>query len=664
MGHNLHSRRILAATTLVTLMVAGSAAAAPGTPDPVPTAGPDAGEAAYVLTGGAAPLGPGPAPAPAAPASPEGGPFGSLPSGAFSSFSTGTVFYTDAILSGKERRTDIELAHAGAAFSSAPVPERRNELGRLVAPALAAGDGFGRGSALDLAFNQEGFKDALPDFDDEAEAKAPPTGAPVKKNAEKLDLNPLVDVQALQAEAAARSVSPGCVLGSDLAFGLGSATNVKLLKQAGKDDALLAARAPTPPRGVSQSTARTRLVPNAAPGTFGLMAEVRETVAPITVLEGDQQLTIEVAGEWVLRAVADGAGGKLVFGPDVEPDDERPLLRVVDAKGRVLNQVTLEQYLGSEGLDLEVEGLIHINLGEDPRAVAGGADTHPVAGATLTAAAADILRVRALDQIEDNFKELRIGHMEAAVAVPAGGLRCPGIGVKKSLDHRSVRPGETFTTAITVSNPNDCILEDVKLTDVVTAGPGVKWTATGLRDGAFVKDGIGPLGPGESEVVRLDIDVDPTSLPGAFSDVATAEGVCGRPADVGETTGGTATRVPVRGSVELKGPEVSAVPPPDAQLPLESASPPPTRAPGGATPANPVGPGKKLAAAAGPARRSSATQVSGQQGSRPAAAPAAGGPATLARSGGILNAGLAFFLIAGGVGLRRVGRRRRMSPAR
>jgi len=646
---------MLAVPTLVTLLVAGSAATALGSADRDPTPGHRTRDGMYVLAGAG--------PAQAAPAQSDAGPFGPLPDGAFSSFSTGTVFFTEALLAGKERRTDVELAHAGAAFSSAAVAERNNEFGRRVAPALAPGDGFARASALDVAFNQEDYEDIVPDLDDEAEAKAPPTEDPVIHEEQEIDANPYVDAQALRAEAAARSVSSGCVLGSDLAFGLANSTNVKVLKQGRRNDPLLSARAPQPPRGVSQSTARTRLVPAAQPNTYGLMAEVRETVAPITVLEGEQQLTIEVAGEWVLQAVADGAGGKLMFGPERDPDDQRPVLRVIDSRGKVLNEVTIEEYAGSEGIDLEVEGLIRINLGEDPRAVMGPAESGAVASPTLTAAAADILRIRAEDPIElDDFDELRIGHMEAAVAVPAGGLSCPGIGVKKELDKRSVKPGDSFRTTITVSNPNDCILDDVKLTDEITASPGVAWTARQVEDGVFVADGIGPLGPGESEQVRLDIDVEPTSLPGTFSDIAAAEGVCGRDDETGERTGGAAPPVEMKGGRDLVGPKVDPIPTSDAGVPVESTSPPPASSPGGATPAAPAAaPGKRVAAAPAPKPRVPA-QVSSEPAARPAvAAPPARPAPALARSGGVLGAGVALSLIAAGAGLRVATLRRRRS---
>jgi len=651
MGHDQHSRRILAVLTLVTLFVVGSAASALGTPGRNSSRTHRTPDGMYVLTGtGLAEEGPAP---------PAAGPFGTVPGNAFSSFSTGTVFYTEALLAGKQRGTDVELAHASSAFSSAAVPERNDELGRLVAPALAPGDGFGRGSALDLAFRQEGFEDVVPQLDDKAEAKAPPTEAPVVREVQKIDANPFVDAQALRAEAAARSVSSGCVLGSDLAFGLANSTNAKLLKQGSQDDPLLAGRAPQPPRGTSQSTARTRLVPAATPGTFGLMSEVRETVAPITVLDGERQLTIEVAGEWVLQAVADGQGGKLLFGPQRDPDDQRPILRVIDSHGKVLNEVTLEDYAGSEGLDLEIEGVIHINLGEDPRAVAGPAESHPVASGTLTAGAADILRVSQVDPTDDeHFRQLRIGHMEAAVTVPQGGLACPGIGVKKELDKRSVKPGDSFTTAITVSNPNDCILDGVKLSDAVTTSPGVKWTGHNVTDGVFVVDGIGPLGPGESKEVRLDIDVDPTSLPGTFSDIAAAEGVCGRDEGTGKTTGGGAPPVKLRGSTQLEGPRVDSIPPSDAALPLESASPPPASSPGGATPAKPVTASSKRVATSRAPKAGVAARVPSEATRSAAPAGAAAPASTLVRSGGLVGAGLSLSLMAGGAALRMATRRR------
>src|SRR5688572_20066999 len=319
--------------------------------------------------------------------------FAGLADVGFAGYGTGTVFYSDAHLAGRDRRTDVEAGFSSASFSSGAATERRNELDRRVAPRLAAGEGFGRGSALDVGFNQEAgsVTDLLPKFNDEAEAKAPPSEKPVTVAHNDVNLEPIIDAQALKANASARAVPNGCVLGSDLAFGLGGLVNASLVR-AGEDadQGLISTRGPKPPRGMSESVSRTRLVPvpGGEPGLFGLLAEARLTIAPITVLEGKQRMTIEVAGEWVLQAWTDGTTGHVVFGPDVEPGDDRPVLRILDAENRPVDQVTLQEYVGSHGLVVEVPGLAEIILGEDPRAIGADHTSVPTASAGLVAGAA------------------------------------------------------------------------------------------------------------------------------------------------------------------------------------------------------------------------------------------------------------------------------------
>src|SRR5207253_1391741 len=61
-------------------------------------------------------------------------------------------------------------------------------------------------------------------------------------------------------------------------------------------------------RTVSQSRSFTYLRPN-GDGTFGLVSETHETIAPVTIAKGMAGgTTIEFLGEWVLRAVAAGDG--------------------------------------------------------------------------------------------------------------------------------------------------------------------------------------------------------------------------------------------------------------------------------------------------------------------------------------------------------------------
>jgi hypothetical protein len=185
------------------------------------------------------------------------------------------------------------------------------------------------------------------------------------------------------------------------------------------------------------------------------------------------------------------------------------------------------------------------------------------------AAAVDVLRVRIPDDDEaDGVTELRVGHMEVAVAVPAGGISCPGIAMAKRSDPSTVRPGQRFAWTITVANPNDCLLDKVKVVDTVTATSGVRYQIVSTSPKSTISgftltfDGLGPLRMGQSRTARIEVEIEEGSAPGGFTDEAVATGLCG-PARVGgeseTSTGvGAAAAVPREGRVVLEAPEVAA----------------------------------------------------------------------------------------------------------
>src|SRR5262249_9521997 len=128
-----------------------------------------------------------------------------------------------------------------------------------------------------------------------------------------------------------------------------------------------------PDRAVSQSTSRTKLVPNSN-GTFGLMSETRETIAPVTLLGNNsgvgpaRTITIEFLGEWVLRAIASGysSESKVFYGPGtVNP--QSPVLSIIDSTNAITRVLNLQDLLGNNGLDIPVPGLVDITIGEHAR---------------------------------------------------------------------------------------------------------------------------------------------------------------------------------------------------------------------------------------------------------------------------------------------------------
>ncbi|MGH9037649.1 MAG: hypothetical protein ACRD0O_17970, partial [Acidimicrobiia bacterium] len=126
--------------------------------------------------------------------------------------------------------------------------------------------------------------------------------------------------------------------------------------------------------------------------------------------------------------------------------------------------------------------------------------------------------------------DLRIGHLEAAVAVPAGGVRCP-VPVSKVVDRDPVDPGQEFTFTISVPDRADaldglaCDLAGISAVDVVSADPGVKFSLLSASGGGIIDDDtvtwpdLGDYHPGDPPlVVTLTGRMASDSAAGAVSD--------------------------------------------------------------------------------------------------------------------------------------------------
>jgi uncharacterized repeat protein (TIGR01451 family) len=467
-------------------------------------------------------------------------PLAGLAPGAHAGYASGTVAHADALQNGGTRLADVEVAFSGAAYTSAALASARNEVARVVTPALGPTNGYGRGSGLEvgLAVSPSGENQIV--LPGKVEAKAPPITTLATQEVGPVNLDPLALARLLRAQAQGRAVSNGCVIGSDLGYGLGYAADLGLLDTSpnsgtpGLDAPLLSSTAVSPDRAVSQSVSRTYLVRGPVVRRFGLASETRQTIAPVTLLKGTpSQFTIEAAGEWALRVTADGTTGSFFYGPgSVSP--ETPVVRVIDAAGKVTNVLTLQQLLDKDGLTVTIPGVAEIVIGEPPRALGGATGSAPSISGTLASAAVDVARVRLLEQGQNHVADVRIGHMEAAVAVPAGGIDCP-IGMAKAANPSTVRAGDAFTWTVTVSNPHDCVLTNVKVVDTITtSSPQMTYTVGGqtpaastVVGGVLTWNDIGPIAPGQSKVLTINMRVNQNSATGTFTDKAVAEGVCG-----------------------------------------------------------------------------------------------------------------------------------------
>ena len=60
--------------------------------------------------------------------------------------------------------------------------------------------------------------------------------------------------------------------------------------------------------------------------------------------------------------------------------------------------------------------------------------------------------------------------------MPEGGIACRASTSRKVADKDPVRPGETFNYTISVTNPYDCTLTNVRVVDAVSAPDGITFT--------------------------------------------------------------------------------------------------------------------------------------------------------------------------------------------
>jgi hypothetical protein len=311
-----------------------------------------------------------------------------------------------------------------------------------------------------------------------------------------------------------------------------------------------------PGRAVSQSRSRTLLVPQRGPSgnrlgsQFGVMSEVRETIAPVTLFRGTpNQMTIELLGEWVLQTVATGMpGGAWVhYGPgSVSP--QTPIVRLIDSGGkRAL--LSFQDIFGDKGFSFEIPGVAEISIGEAPRAIGGNGRSLPAVAenGTSSSAAVDVVRIRALPNSPAAIGDLRVGHMEASTQVPAGGVNCP-IPVTKKADTSYVSNGSTFTTWFALTNPYDCTLRGVQLTDnittdrtarfeVISSTPAASQSPVGQRlDAGTIRwTGLHDIAPGKTEIVKAVFRAD--GFNGTIIDKATGSATLSDCASPGAATG-------------------------------------------------------------------------------------------------------------------------------
>ncbi len=409
----------------------------------------------------------------------------------FAAYGSGAALITEALQLGSTTIANTEAALSGGAVNSqglnTPIV---NELGVNVAPATPGKNALGRGTGLELGLVTA---DPQPTTLNQllltglAVATAPPPSGLVTREIP-LNVDPIAFASTLRGQAQATYDPAFCPVGRPLTFGSGYAENLQLLNTGGAVDpqtgftgsVLGTSTTAGTQRAASQSRTVTYLAAN-GDGTFGVVSETRQTVAPITLLgtTPGTGLLIEVAGEFGLRVTATGKpGGATAVSLGT------PVLTITPIVGGVptvpLPALSLNSLLGPAGLNIDVGGLATVSAGAQPRALGGALLSAPALdpAGTSASAALDIVRLGILGVPGLTGLDLRLGHMEGAVVVPAGGLTCD-IPVSKVASVDPVTVGSDFT--FTINIPSDpalfaalfnCDLINISAVDTVETQSG------------------------------------------------------------------------------------------------------------------------------------------------------------------------------------------------
>ncbi|MFN2608967.1 MAG: hypothetical protein ABR511_13935 [Acidimicrobiales bacterium] len=491
----------------------------------------------------------------------------------FAAYGDGTALSVNALNLGGTTVAGVHAAFAGASVNSTGISNTINdEFGQAVQPPLAGKNSYGRGVALDV-----GLVTPTPQATDVnqlhlaalVEAAAPPPTALITRDVA-LNLAPIASASLLRGQAQAVFDPATCTLGQPMSFGRGYASNLQLVGTG----AAAAVSTNVAANNVSESRTFTYLIPN-GDGTFGVVSETHQLIAPISLLGG--AVTIEVGGPIVMRAIATGKpGGARIEFPTP------PQITVLVGGVPLVAPVTF----GSGGINIPINlpgvANINISLGAPPHVLgtpgsllAGSGGVFPGSpdGTTVSGAADAVGRVQA-SLLNVNLLDLGIGHTEAAVQVPAGGVHC-NIPVAKAATPNPAHAGEDVTWTISIpSDPAffarliDCDLLNIKATDthsVLSGNP--RFTLVSADHGGVISgntvtwDNLGTYHRGDPPIV-LTVVGHVVGGTGVLQDIANVT------ANLGNCTGGAAgtditgsgifNNVALTGAITLRGPEVQA----------------------------------------------------------------------------------------------------------
>lgn len=534
------------------------------------------------------------------PANPAAGPI----HGTLNGFSNGDFLYLDALNVGSLSLAKVALAQSASGVSNKGL-QTENTLGEklLTTKSPSGHNAYARTAGIDLGIGQGA--NTTPQVQlTQGEVVSPPRNQVVTKKLLGLPLKPLLnaDVQPDIAVANTRSNSDFCVLGKNTPLASGAATiaDAQVLPVTPGTDLLTA-------NGTVRNISLEQLDPNGH-GALGLNSVDQLNTAEIDLFKGIPGATIriKVINPLILSAFAGGEPGtaKVHYGGKGK-DASKPVLSIT--AGGSTQTLTAEQLLGTNGVTIDADGLLKIQIGGKPtiNTAADGTTASAVAdlisvqvisltgtsGSSVGGPLGPILQpildpvLKALDQLTSALDkaltsagikagvDLRVGHFEANSQVPAGGIHC-GIPVSKTANPNPVTAGHVFTVNIAADNPYDCTIKNLRFEDDITADGGIHWKVVSAQpnptsrndDTQLVWSNLGSIPPGGHKSVQVHILVNKDSESGKMHDTAHVTGTCA-------TGNGPGTaNVHLGGQFTLNGPQVNGAKKPTV-LPNTGLSP-------------------------------------------------------------------------------------------
>ena len=504
--------------------------------------------------------------------------------GTIQGFTNGDFAYLDALNVGSLSLAQLTLAQSAAGVSNGKL-QTVNTLGEDLLPTKSGTGHNAYGRAAGVSLNLGQGSASVPQVQlTQAEVVSPPPGQVKTARILNLPLAPVanVDVQPDIATANTTSNTNFCVLGAGHPISAGQATiaNAEVLPVT-STQAVLAVN------GTVQNNSLEELAPNNS-GALGLDSATLLHTANIELFKGipGATISIKVINPLVLQAFAGGDGSSFVtYGSG---DKQKDVLSIT-AGGQTAT-LTAEQLLGSNGLTIDVDGLLRVQIGGKPtmsvtndkvsaladlisvQVISLNNNTASSVGGPLAPLLNPILTpvltalngaTQAIDKLLTSLGikagvDLRVGHFEANAQVPPGGIQC-NIPVSKTPSTQNVTAGNPFSVTLTADNPYNCTIENLKFEDKIQSQTGdVKWTVAntspkadgGSTDSDLTWSSLGSIAPGGHKSVTVTINVPADSPSGELEDTAIVTGTCA------SGNGPGTVNIHLNGTVTLHGPTV------------------------------------------------------------------------------------------------------------